>query len=292
MTAGITFAALLSGSLLHGQVQSDADASGNLPPASGNAAAGAEADTNLPPPPPSASGRADVEADANARDAKANADGKTDARANPNVDSNPNPNVDARSGAELESNSGADRGRANAAPRNRTEAGQRSRVRNSANRAALGVRFHAGAGDNLTIGEVLPGSPAARIGLQPGDRIVSVNGQTYQDTNAFVDAAGALSLDEDAEIVYLRDGVEQTATARLAPWNSIYGGTAARTHTTLRPSFENGAPLPADVQAQGHVQPGYVMPHYGQYGTFPQQRFYRFGYRGWDDDDLDDCFDD
>lgn len=270
MTTGITLAALLSGSLLHAQVQSDTDASGNLPPARGNAAGGAEADTNLPPAPPRASGRADVEADANAADAKANADANADARANPNVD--------ARSGAEFDSNS----------PRSRTEAGQRSTVRNSANRAALGVRFHAGTGDNLTIGEVLPGSPAARIGLRPGDRIVSVNGQTYQDMNAFVDAAGALSLDEDAEIVYLRDGVEQTATARLAPWNSIYGGTAARTHTTLRPSFDNGAPLPAGVQAQGQVQPGYVMPHYGQYGTFPQQPFYRFGYRGWDDD----CFDD
>lgn len=260
-TAGIACVALMSGGVLLAQEQPEIKPRGSLPPANGAPAAGAREDADLPPAPPSAASGADVDAKANANDSLG-----ADAKGNPSgVDSSGRTRTGARGNATA----------------------------NSASRAALGVQFQADGRNNLTIGTVVPGSPAAAIGLRPGDRIVSVNGRTYADTDAFVAAAGQSALDQDAEIVYLRDGVVQTATVRFAPWNTVYGDGAARTHTTLRPSFENGAPLPTDVQPQAPVNPGYVAPRYWQYGNYPQyQRFYR--YRHWDADDFDDddCFDD
>ncbi len=255
--AGSTFTMLLWGGVLLGQ-QADIEARSNVPPAN-DAAAGAEAD--LPPAPPGKERGPDIDAGA-----------KTDGAIDADAERDP---VDANASG-------------------RSRAGARGNTRgDAANRAALGVRFEADGQDDLTIGRVVPGSPAARIGLRAGDRIVSVNGQTYDGTDAFVDAAGRFSLDEDAEIVFLRNGVEQTASVRFAPWGTIYGDGAARTHTTLRPSFESGAPAPADVQSQGSVNRGYVAPQFDRYGAYPQYpRFYR--YRSWDADEFDDddCFDD
>jgi membrane-associated protease RseP (regulator of RpoE activity) len=263
-TAGIACAAVLSGGVLLGQEQPDGKARGSQPPVNDNAA-GADADADQPPAPPSAAPGADAGVRGNATGEKTDADAEFGADAKRNA-------ADADSAGSTRAGA---RGNANAS---------------AANRAALGVRFQAEGRNDLTIGKVVPGSPAAAIGLRPGDRIVSVNGRTYADTDAFVEAAGQFALDQDAEVVYLRDEVVQTATVRFAPWNAVYGDGAARTHTTLRPSFENGAPLPADVQAQGHVNPGYVAPHYGAYPQY--QRYYR--YRSWDGDDFDDddCFDD
>jgi S1-C subfamily serine protease len=88
-------------------------------------------------------------------------------------------------------------------------------------RPALGVTFYT-RGDAMVISRVYPNSPAARMGLMPGDRIVSLNGVEFDDTDLFITAAGEVVLDEDAEIIYLRDGQRYTGTVRFMPWNSVY----------------------------------------------------------------------
>ena len=42
----------------------------------------------------------------------------------------------------------------------------------------------------IKIGEVLPASPAAQVGLQPGDMLVSVNGQQFSVLDQFLDMTG------------------------------------------------------------------------------------------------------
>jgi regulator of sigma E protease len=64
------------------------------------------------------------------------------------------------------------------------------------------------------IGEISPGKPAARAGLQPGDRIVSVKGETVND---FADLKLLISMNAGTAlpIVYVRNG--QTRTTVLTP---------------------------------------------------------------------------
>jgi len=62
------------------------------------------------------------------------------------------------------------------------------------------------------VGKVIPDSAAEQAGLQPGDRIVRIDGtsiQSFQDIQLIV----SLGLDEPIEIVVLRDGAEIALTA-------------------------------------------------------------------------------
>lgn len=63
------------------------------------------------------------------------------------------------------------------------------------------------------IGDVMPGSAAAQAGLQPGDKIVSLNGSsitTFDDIREFVQ----LNLDQEISIAFERNGTLQTVQAR------------------------------------------------------------------------------
>jgi hypothetical protein len=132
-------------------------------------------------------------------------------------------------------------------------------------RPALGVIFRT-EGDALVIGRVYPNSPAFRMGLRPGDRIIRFNGEAFDDTRLFITAAGLMSLDEDAEIVYLRDGQEFTQSGRLAPWTEVFvdDDDDATPRGVLRPdlddpddvedAIEDGAVVPAQPVPVGEVE--------------------------------------
>jgi len=63
------------------------------------------------------------------------------------------------------------------------------------------------------VGKVIPGSAAEQAGLQPGDRILEIDGtriQSFQDIQLIV----SLGLDEAIDIVVLRDGTEIALTAK------------------------------------------------------------------------------
>jgi regulator of sigma E protease len=65
------------------------------------------------------------------------------------------------------------------------------------------------------IGEVNPGSPAARAGLMPGDRIVAADGAPILTWNEFVEVVRARP-GQSLEMVVQRDGRELTLTAVAA----------------------------------------------------------------------------
>jgi len=84
----------------------------------------------------------------------------------------------------------------------------------------LGIQyvFHNGA---VQVDSVVPGTPADAINLQPGDRVIAINGDRI-DSSAELQAkikgsyAGARPL-----IVIERDGVQRTLRPTLAAWPSI-----------------------------------------------------------------------
>jgi regulator of sigma E protease len=72
------------------------------------------------------------------------------------------------------------------------------------------------------VGEVLPDKPAAKAGLQTGDRIVSIKGEPVND---FDDVRLVVSMNAGTplEVVYLRDGETRRTTMTPERENSDYG---------------------------------------------------------------------
>lgn len=64
---------------------------------------------------------------------------------------------------------------------------------------------------------VVPGSPAARAGLRTGDLIVSIDGQTVEDQNAFEYRFGTKPLGGQALLGIIRAGREAAVTVALQP---------------------------------------------------------------------------
>lgn len=68
--------------------------------------------------------------------------------------------------------------------------------------------------DNWTIGAVSERSAAAEAGLQPGDRLVSVDGEAVGDWEQMRGVI-APRKDQTVEVVYLRDGVERSVQTTI-----------------------------------------------------------------------------
>ena len=171
------------------QVEADADLDAQLP------APPAEADAEVAPERP----RADTDLDA---DAELDAD-------RPRLETD-RPRTGADADADLDAQTERPRAGADA---------------DLSSKPALGVTFR-NSGDALVISRVYPNSPAARMGLRSGDRIVSMNGTKFDRTDAFVTAAGKWNLDDDAEIIYFRGGQEHTGNVRFMPWTTVFAEDA------------------------------------------------------------------
>jgi regulator of sigma E protease len=104
------------------------------------------------------------------------------------------------------------------------------------------------------IGEVLPDKPAARAGLQTGDRIVSIKGEPVRDFDD-IRLLIAMNAGTPLQIVYLRDGVTQTTTLTPDRENSDYGpvGRAGITYM-IEPVV--GRIEPGSPAATAGLQPG------------------------------------
>ena len=71
-------------------------------------------------------------------------------------------------------------------------------------------------GDGVLVVEVVPGSPAARAGLQAGDVLVSVNDTPVAEAQDVQDQVEASTIGADLSIALLRDGRNQTLTVQPA----------------------------------------------------------------------------
>jgi Do/DeqQ family serine protease len=65
------------------------------------------------------------------------------------------------------------------------------------------------------ISEVVPGSAAARAGIQPGDVVVEVNGQPILDAGDLRNLVGVMPIGTELDIVLYRAGREQSLSARV-----------------------------------------------------------------------------
>lgn len=109
-------------------------------------------------------------------------------------------------------------------------------------RAALGVTFRTDADQGLVIGRVAPGSPAAQLGLRPGDRITQLDGRQFSDVDLFIDAVGQSSLDEDVSVHWMRNGQPLDGTIALNDWQTVYGYDVAHRDEERTSFYRDGQP--------------------------------------------------
>ncbi|HEX6392111.1 MAG TPA: PDZ domain-containing protein [Acidimicrobiales bacterium] len=66
------------------------------------------------------------------------------------------------------------------------------------------------------VGQVLPGSPASRIGLNPNDIITSFNGSPVTSTGTFTHLLSVCTPGKQAPISYIHDGLARTASVLVS----------------------------------------------------------------------------
>jgi membrane-associated protease RseP (regulator of RpoE activity) len=71
------------------------------------------------------------------------------------------------------------------------------------------------AGGGLLVQVVLPGSSASALGLQPGDRIVRINGQPVTSSQRMRDIIDGMSNGQPVTVSFVRNNAERTATAPI-----------------------------------------------------------------------------
>lgn len=107
------------------------------------------------------------------------------------------------------------------------------RYQQQAQRPALGVTLGE-TRDGLIVTSVRQQSPAAQAGLQPGDLLLSVDGQQLQATEQLIRAIAQLQPGDQIEIQAFRQGQQFTTVATLQPWQQAFAGPPVRTQMRFR----------------------------------------------------------
>jgi C-terminal processing protease CtpA/Prc len=89
-------------------------------------------------------------------------------------------------------------------------------------RASLGVLLAGSTDEGIWVESVFRGSPAEEAGLQAGDLIRSVNGETYQDVWQFVNAVRTMQPGEPVQLQVFRNGRTMTVSPELAPGRQAF----------------------------------------------------------------------
>lgn len=82
-------------------------------------------------------------------------------------------------------------------------------------RPHLGVQIDADDDGECRITEIIPGSAAEAVGLQPGDIIVSVNAERVEDRNDLIDIIQRHASGDRVRVMYVRDGQHIDVDATL-----------------------------------------------------------------------------
>ncbi|HEY1784473.1 MAG TPA: PDZ domain-containing protein [Pirellulales bacterium] len=120
----------------------------------------------------------------------------------------------------------------------------------------LGVTFTAHSMLGALVMDVQPGSPAAKAGLQPGDRILEANGRTISGAEDAVRLVNQLGLNSPLHMLISREGRRRVLETTLTSWKATApaaAGPAGTPAPTYYAPFPQGFPFqltPADIDDQ------------------------------------------
>jgi serine protease Do len=80
---------------------------------------------------------------------------------------------------------------------------------------SLAVRLGVNAAIGVVVGQVAPGSPSAAAGLQPGDVITAVDGQTLDSESALAEVLNRHKPGDTVTLTVIRNGAQQNARVTL-----------------------------------------------------------------------------
>ncbi len=120
----------------------------------------------------------------------------------------------------------------------------------------LGVTFTSRSMFGALVMDVYPGSPAAKAGLQPGDRILEANGRTISGAEDAVQLVSQLSANSPLHMLISREGRRRMLETTLTPWSAsapMAAGPAGAPAPSYYAPFPQGFPFqltPADIDDQ------------------------------------------
>jgi membrane-associated protease RseP (regulator of RpoE activity) len=120
----------------------------------------------------------------------------------------------------------------------------------------LGVTFTTHSMLGALVMDVQPGSPAAKAGLQPGDRILEANGRLISGADDAIQLVNQLGTNSPLHMLISREGRRRVLETTLTPWKAnapVATGPAGTPAPTYYSPFPQGFPFqltPADIDDQ------------------------------------------
>ena len=163
----------------------------------------------------------------------------------------PTPAVDAAATADVNVKNNVDNTNAGA-----QTSGDQTGSNATTNLNPFGATFDSNTTDRLIIQDLQANSVASRFGLQAGDRIIELNGQTYTDLNQFDRDLAQLNGNTDMPITYERNGKRYTKSFRMSSQNPQQ---TYNEHTYGNQGFNNQSHNSGQV-SHSAARPMYGMP--------------------------------
>ena len=148
---------------------------------------------------------------------------------------------------------------------------QRQGINANGNINQLGMFLNDAASNAVVIDRVAPNSPAARLGLRRGDRIVRFNNRTYSNRAAFLDSLRNWTPSGSVPVTYWRDGREYTTTMDTTwdadrPYSTspnTDGEIAPAPYEANRPNYDESYSDSSPIPAVPYSSPAASQPIYG-----------------------------
>lgn len=151
--------------------------------------------------------------------------------------------------------------------------GDQNRGNATTNSNPFGATFDSNTTDRLIIQNLQANSAASRLGLQAGDRIIELNGQTYTDVNQFDRDLAQLNANTDVPIIYERNGMRYTKSFRMSSQNPqqrynepAYGNQDIRNQSDSAGQLSHSADRPMNGSPSNGAYRGGMEPNQGHYG--------------------------
>ena len=118
---------------------------------------------------------------------------------------------------------------------------------------AMGLSVNEGA----VVSEVLPGTPAQRVGLKAGDAIIKLNGEKVPSSSELRNKIADFGPGTKVELTYLRDGHAKTVDVTLALKKSHLAAGSATSASGFLSGIAIG-PIPQDSPEYGQIKGVYL----------------------------------